>query len=50
MDRELPNGRKLRPNEWLHFLGSMGKEGVDKNIEGVGLGMQVPHNNKRFNI
>ena len=39
MDRELSNGRKLRPSEWLYLLRSVGKEGVDKNIEGVGLGL-----------
>ena len=49
MDRELSNGRELRTNERLYLLGSMGKEGMDKNIKGMGLGMQLPHNNKRPN-
>ena len=49
MDRELSNGRKLRTNERLYLLGSMGKGGMGKNIKEMGLGMQIPHNNKRLN-
>ena len=49
MDRELSNGRRFRANERLHLLGSMGKEGMGKNIKGMGLGMQISHNNKSPN-
>jgi len=49
MDRELSNGRELRANERLHLLRSMGKESMGKNIKGMGLGMQISHNNERPN-
>ena len=49
MDRELSNGGGFRTNEWLYLLGSMGKESMGKNIKGMGLGMQIPHNNERLN-